>query len=791
MEDLKHALVGQASLRFENLVAVPGILKNILVETVGGHHGAFSQSDAARYAFRLLQKEELGEWREFRSEGIAVLQDYFQFDTSPLNPDEINVSTAVIALTGFTILCDWIGSNSVYFNLEPNTPYETYARMSYERAWNGVKNAGFMQPFKSSHPVVFSKLFSNISAPRPLQTAVDSIPDAVLSKPCLVVIEAPTGEGKTEAALAIAHRIGALQGTDEFYYALPTTATSNQMYVRIQKYLRDQLNITTQTRLVHGQAFLMQDALSVQPMQNGELDEEHNNSMEWFSSKKRALLAPFGVGTVDQSELGALNVKHNCLRLVGLAGKVLVLDEIHAYDTYMTAIIARLLKWLSALGTSVILLSATLPRSRRTALAEAYGAKLPSDAAQLDGYPLIYSANSDIYSIEWPGAAQENRRILISSLHLAEDSPDQKAHWLVDQLGDRGCLCWITNTVQRAQDLFRQLDEIAPPDVIRILIHSRYPMVERECIEKQLAEHFGPQGNRPLKAIVIGTQVLEQSLDLDFDCMVTDLAPVDLLLQRAGRLHRHSWRDMQTRGDHIDPHLYIYEHHTLHGELDLSIDKYVYAEYFLKKTYQELSDRREIVLPADYRELISLVYDALPPTKSDSLFSAWQDLQKSQVADSLEAQIRLLPEPSDQEFCLGARNFTFDEDEDKAGWSVAKTRLGEESITVIPLKKMGDEVFSPAVVGPIPLDQPANQKIQNTLMRTNMKISGRELCAAVRNASGTRKTLFLKSALLKHVYPLWIDDPSQEYSAFGQTFHLELDSRLGLVITRKGKKEDG
>ncbi|MDM7986705.1 MAG: CRISPR-associated endonuclease Cas3'', partial [Smithella sp.] len=154
MEDLKHALVGQASLRFENLVAFPGILKNILGEMIGGHHGAFSQSDAARYAFRLLQKDEPGEWRKLRSEGIAVLQDYFQFDSSPLNPEETNVSTAVIALTGFTVLCDWIGSNSVYFNLEPNTPYETYARMSYERAWNGVKNAGFMQPFKSSHPVV-------------------------------------------------------------------------------------------------------------------------------------------------------------------------------------------------------------------------------------------------------------------------------------------------------------------------------------------------------------------------------------------------------------------------------------------------------------------------------------------------------------------------------------------------------------------------------------------------------------------------------------------------------------
>lgn len=783
--EINHPIIGQAFVRYECQTHLNTVLLAILPEVIGGHHGHFSQSGAAKETKQRLRRDEPEGWTNLRLEGASILKNSLFSNSSGLDEDAINISTAIMALTGFTILCDWIGSNSQFFPPNSQMPFESYGKLSSDLAQKAVHDAGFMQPSLSTTPTGFSELFTSISNPRPLQSAVDRIPDEILTQPCLIVIEAPTGEGKTETALAIAHRIASLRGSDEFYYALPTTATSNQMYTRVQSYLYDQLNLKTKSRLVHSQSYLLQDSLFIQSMVNGEKDSEVGDSVEWFTSKKRALLAPFGVGTVDQAELGALNVAHNALRLVGLAGKVLILDEVHAYDTYMSAILARLMQWLSALGTSVILLSATLPRSRRELLAKAFGATLPARPDQLESYPLIYAGNSDTAYEDTPQAAQPNLEIAISSLHLDGDQPEEKAKWLLNQIGEQGCLCWITNTVQRAQDIFKVLNGIAPADVLRILIHSRFPVTVREQIEKQLKDCFGPQGNRPKKAIVIGTQVLEQSLDLDFDGMVSDLAPVDLLLQRAGRLHRHLWRLARDRGDHREPHFFIYEHQTQDGKLNLWADKAIYAEYFLQKTVQVLAGRDRFRLPADYRSLISAVYDAPAPDPTDTLFPTWKKLKESEAVDKQEAQLRLLTEPDAQTaFCVGLVGLSFKEDEDKAGWVVARTRLGEESITIIPMERKEDLAIVPGMEQPILLNQPAAFETQLALMRNSIKISGDALCFAVRNAANPRPAVFEKSSLLHNTYPLWMKEFQTELPLKGKIIQMELDPLLGLMITR-------
>jgi CRISPR-associated endonuclease/helicase Cas3 len=789
--DLHHTQIGQAYLRFE----VPGEgalqdkLKKVLVEMIGGHHGLFSPAGSAKDAWKRLQRDEESEWQGLRNAGVEVLKSTFLAKGSIDLPEQFNISSALIALTGFTILCDWIGSNSLYFSPEPTLPLSTYTDLSYQRAVDGVGEAGFMQPFLSPESSSFASLFRNITNPRPLQNAVDSIPERILAKPCLIVIEAPTGEGKTEAALALAHRIASLQGSDEFYYALPTTATSNQMYERVRNYLKDQLGLSTQARLVHSQAFLFKDAVRIEPTLNGENDREAGDSLEWFSSKKKALLAPFGVGTVDQVELGALNVAHNALRLVGLAGKVLVLDEVHAYDTYMTTILCRLLNWLSALGTSVILLSATLPRSRREKLARAYGAVLPDDGGQLERYPLIFASNPAEAYWDSPAAAQPERVLEVSPLHLEDDMPEAKATWLVDKVGARGCWCWITNTVQRAQDLFEAVEQIAPADMERILIHARFPLFQREILEEQLKQRFGPQGKRPRRAIVIGTQVLEQSLDLDFDGMVSDLAPVDLLLQRAGRLHRHPWRSVEVRGANRVPHLYIYEHYTADGKLNLSSDRAIYAEYFLRCTKQVLMGRERLRLPAAFRELVSAVYDADAPSEKDELYKAWQELQEAEILDGQQAKLRLLPAPDAESSFVMGLGVSFKEDEDRAGWIVARTRLGDESITVIPLERGDKHTFCAGMDTAIAMDREASDEIQCALMRSSLKLSGDELCNAVRRAATPLPALFRRSRLLQNAFPLWLENGIAGLQGYQRMIYLELDDRLGLRIRRQKGKE--
>ncbi|KAA3660301.1 MAG: CRISPR-associated helicase Cas3', partial [Chloroflexi bacterium] len=551
-KELHHTIMGNMALKeMDWAKQLPRNLKNAFLEMVSGHHGKYQQLDTRKRQLQATLHEPM-EWDALRQQAVTVLENCLLLNKPLTWPTPENVSAAIAALNGFTILCDWLGSDETYFKPKPDTPLLDYLSISRQKARERVESAGFFVPAISCAPAAFTELFG--WQPRPLQTAIDDIPHPLLTEPTLTIIEAPTGEGKTEAALTLARRIAQAQGTDEMYIALPTTATSNAMYKRLQEHLQDRLKLPPDlVQLVHGQAFLMKDDLHITPMDNG--DGEPHPALTWFEPKKKSLLAPFGVGTVDQAELAALNVKHNALRLIGLAGKVVILDEVHAYDTYMTTIIGRMLEWLAALGTSVVLLSATLPLNKRQWLAEKYsGGKAMLE--HTDAYPYLLTVSGASVYTDTPAATNENKQIHLHTLHFAEEDWSSKASWLLQQAGKGGCICWIANTVERAQRTFQALLEIAPDDIDCTLLHARFPLADRQQIEEEILEKYGKDAaNRPPKGIVIGTQVLEQSLDIDFDLMVSDLAPIDLLLQRIGRLHRH---DRADRPDaHTEPHVFI------------------------------------------------------------------------------------------------------------------------------------------------------------------------------------------------------------------------------------------
>ena len=450
------------------------------------------------------------------------------------------------------------------------------------------------------------------------------------AQPCLVIIEAPTGEGKTEASLALAHALRKQTEGDDFYYALPTMATSNQMFGRLQKHLQARLGVDTQIKLVHGQSFLIEDELRIEPLSNGgarEQGEPRAAALQWFSGKKRALLAPFGVGTIDQAELAALNARHAALRMFGLAGKVVIVDEVHAYDTYMTTIIEQLLRWLAALNTSVILLSATLPLSRRAQLAQAYGVELDAISGSSDAYPsLLVLSRNGIHHAS-PKAWQTIAQIALDTLFLDDEQVDEKARWLLDTIREGGCACWMTNTVKRAQRLFARLQELAPAHVDLTLLHSQYPLEERQKWETEITGKYGPNGRRPEQGIVVGTQVLEQSLDLDFDVMVSDLAPIDLLL--AAR--RQAASTQPCRPDaHQAPRLWINLHHDEQPMIPPKADCAIYTEYILRQSWATLAGRNESTCRSDYRPLIEAVYDAPEPPKDSPLRAAWDKLKQKE-----------------------------------------------------------------------------------------------------------------------------------------------------------------
>jgi CRISPR-associated endonuclease/helicase Cas3 len=266
--------------------------------------------------------------------------------------------------------------------------------------------------------------------------------------------------------------------------------------------------------------------------------------------------------------------------------------------------------------------------------------------------------------------------------------------------------------------------------------------------------------------------------------MVSDLAPVDLLLQRAGRLHRHD----RSRPPRLEkPWLWLYERHSADGSLNLSGDKYVYAEYLLLKTYDAIEKRSLIDLPSDYRTLIETVYNAPTPTAESPLAKTWKEMQtKQQSASDLAAQ-RLLPDPkADETFASVIANNSFEESEDRAGWLIAQTRLGERSLTVIPMRKQGASVACLGVDGLFVPAKPLARHYQLSFLRRSIRISQREVIAALEEINKDQlPVLFKNSALLKDTFPLWLEeDGKAEIQTQAGQYHVELNAILGLLINK-------
>lgn len=456
-------------------------------------------------------------------------------------------------LSGLTSFADWIGSNEEWFK------FGNPAGCSDLNVWFQVRKACAEQALDAigwefRTPLVkesksFPEVFGPGFVPRPLQqTVANALTE--LKGPAILLLEAPMGEGKTEAAFFAHLELQRRFGHRGLYIALPTKATGNAMFKRILKFLCDQgMNRRLDLQLVHGGALLNDAFQQLKPTGIWDEKEGQVRAGEWFTNKKRALLSEYGVGTVDQALLPILPVRHNFVRLWGLANRVVVFDEIHAYDAYTGTLLVHLLHWLLALGSSVVLLSATLPPAIRRKLAAVVTGTLSEQEAE---YPRlsVFQYGEKVHQKHFQ--ADPDRRQTVRLQALTSDLSDMRAA-LEACLAQGGMGLALLNTVQRAQDLYRLFSEgeLLERDGQRVgkrlkdgtevfLFHARFPADRRQPREEQALESFGKENTRIGRKILIATQVAEQSLDLDFDVIATDLAPIDLILQRAGRLWRHA-----------------------------------------------------------------------------------------------------------------------------------------------------------------------------------------------------------------------------------------------------------
>ena len=661
-----HGLAGQVLLQ-RWLMDAHGWTKNQvhqLTTIIGGHHGIqpthTELSELLRLPHLLYTRTAPEAWQatqrellEWAAAGCGVttrLADWTQCKLS---------QPAQVILSGLVIIADWFASAREYFPLDPDADLTDPQRVAAAwRALNLPRPWEPVAPQQNAAQLMAARFqLPEGASVRPAQAEAIRLAET-MQAPGMLIVEAPMGEGKTEAAFCAAEILAGRTGAGGCFVALPTMATGNAMFGRMTGWLeqlpdRRSGSGAYSVALAHSKSGLNVDytGLPREP-HNSESDMDRDGSgtgrpqrgtsghspttaapapaqlvaHHWLRGRKKAMLSSFVVATIDQLLFAGLKSRHLALRHLAIAGKVVVIDEVHAYDTYMSTYLERVLGWLGAYGVSVVVLSATLPAERRRELTQAYLGKRTSypeldRVAGATDYPLLTAVSA--HHPPWLSAPAASGRTTTVELERLPDDTAMLAQRLCTELAGDGCAVVVRNTVRRVHETARRLrTEFAQAgvDIAVTVAHARFVDADRLANDTWLLEHFGPHGQqtgkRPISTahVVVASQVVEQSLDVDFDLMVSDLAPIDLLLQRMGRLHRHP-RIRPERLRHARCLVTGADWTTSPPEPDAGSRK-IYRAYPLLRAAAVLESRlaadssaqRSITLPADISPLVQSAY---------------------------------------------------------------------------------------------------------------------------------------------------------------------------------------
>ncbi len=802
-----------------------------VAQIVGGHHGLFPSALQIRAVAPSAMGK--GRWKQARAELTRHLAGAVQL-LHERSPAQIDNASALL-LAGLISVADWIGSDTEYFPyaaIDGDAPLPVelsafvaeYTVRAQSNAQQALQRLGWLGWTPPTHPAAFTTLFPWITEPNDMQdTLIDRA--GAIKEPSLFIVEAPMGEGKTEGAMYLADCWSATFGERGCYFALPTTATSDQMFNRVHDYLlRRYPSDVVNLQLLHGRSALSAEFTELQC--NGErlftpseidLDGGAGTlpgvvATEWFTYRKRGLLAPFGVGTVDQGLLGILQTRHVFVRLFGMAHKTVIIDEVHAYDVYMTTLLERLLQWLAALGSSVVLLSATLPASRQQRLLDAY----LRGAGQTH---VLRPENKSYPRVTWVSSADagcatvETSRRSQKAVHLDWiDGELPNGQGGIFPLGERlrevlragGCAAVICNTVNRAQAVYRALKpyflavaDDGEPELD--LFHARFLYDQRDRRTRRAMRRFGKPGGsvaaedgterpvrRPQRAVLVATQVIEQSLDLDFDLMVSDHAPVDLLLQRAGRLHRHQ---RQRPAPLEQPYLWL----ACPEEVIDEVPRFdggtaaIYDAHILLRSWLALRDRSTIDIPGEVEYLVEFVYGDQPCSDSatEHLRQEWhttqQELVQLQEKHESFGQRVCIPSPKAPGNVLEHFNLQLEEESPESHRSIqAQTRLGDPSVDVV--------LLTAREWAALPSRTPTVKEAERLLKRA-VGVSNRRVVPRLLDPTRPPPSAWQRSALLRHHRLVVLDDPNGPYGNPIGGYVFDLDDEVGLTITKVNKED--
>lgn len=632
---------------------------NLFSDILGAHHqkNIGMGSDSKDPIFLEFQRE-----LEF-----AMRERFFGKNTVDLpRKPQLNRGVMEAILLGMVIITDWISSSSVFADAETWITDADYEEQIRSRVRQFLSDSG-LKP----NPINWKNRFTDIwpwiqsGGMRPLQKAAEQV-EGGEKRHSLILLEAPMGEGKTEAGMYCAVQMMRKWRKDGFYVALPTAATSNQMVSRLRAWFAVNC-IPDHVRLLHGTAWMVDDDTCAQVMNT----DDQNEITKWLAPLRRGLLGQFSVGTIDQAMLSVTKARYGVLRLLGLSNKVLVIDEIHSYDVYMGEFIQLLLHWCKAMEIPVVMLSATLPPKLKAKLLSPYTTEPLSGA-----YPMITAVCED-GSVEEIHIEKTVKNMTVSvELLPILNSPEKIAAKAVELAESGGCICVLMNTVRQAQSVFSALD--GKFDGTLMLFHAQFPAGRRNEIEQDCIRLFGKdKSQRPQKAILVATQVVEQSLDVDFDAMLTAVAPIDLLLQRMGRIFRHD--DTQRPDKFHSPAQWIL---IPDGE-NYGVDAYVYPEILLRQSAHILSERNAVKIPEDLALLVAEGYDEtnVPPGNIEK----WMEHVVGEQIEAGQSRKYLIGNPDKIYSALGDSGQQFDDDGENKYLTV-QTRLGEPLVRIALLE---------------------------------------------------------------------------------------------------------
>lgn len=718
---------------------------------------------------------------------------------------------AQVLFSALLIMADWITSNEKYFPLIDIASFDisnTRVEDGYIK-WRNDRTEIWSPDFVDVNKIYEERFKLSGGAkfiPRDAQRKITEVIEKT-KEPGIVIFEAPMGMGKTEAALVAVEQLAKKTGRTGMFFGLPTQATSNGIFSRVSAWLEnltDDVSKERSVRLIHGKAALNKEFSDLPKSRN--IHEEETNDKntvsvnDWFSGRKLSMLDDFTVGTIDQFLLVALKQKHLMLRHLGFANKVVVIDEVHAYDAYMGVYLYQAIKWMGAYGVPVVVLSATLPIEKRNELVNNYlegkdifledgEAELPEEFYKNESYPLLTLTDGEKV-IQFEDFEKEVGTDF--EIYKLSKSESEDIAGLIKNITNEGVVGVIVNTVRKAQEYARICSEVFGENNV-FLLHSSFIATDRYKKEEELLKTIGKNVNRPKFKIVIGTQVIEQSLDIDFDVLITELAPMDLILQRMGREHRHK---NNKRPAHLaTPKVYVL------NSTEYDFDKgstYVYDEYLLFRTEYFLPEK--INLPNDISHLVQLVYSEKELTLDNKIVEIYNEYRNKFIKNKKEKEFKakgyridcpIAPDFSEEDLIVKWIEHPKNVAELSEVKASAQVRDSDESIEVIALKKCecGYEFFDEKGLIDITDNKTAMKMAQHTLRLPRQVFYGvgvDEVIKLLEDYYNENLSDWGSQSWLKNILGIVFDE-NGEFKIFDKI--LKYDQKYGLIVEKEG--DDG